>query len=154
SSVALDTTVYFPANLDTLTLDLQVVVSGASENFAMTMDLIDGATHGVVFHSGPTTVTATINGTTQSKPVLTYVGTGSHAAGVRFLGPTPSLAFQGDTVTYVAEAFDSQGVTLPNTPIYWTSSDSLKARVLNKAAGVVVAGQLRASAVITAALLT
>ncbi|HEY2806266.1 MAG TPA: hypothetical protein VGI92_10465 [Gemmatimonadales bacterium] len=155
SSVALDTTVFFPANLDTLTLNLVVTVQGVNEQFALTMDLINGSTHSIVFHSGPTTITASTTGQgTTATPVLTYVGTGSHAAGVRFLGPTPSTAFFQDTITYVAEAFDSQGVTIPNTPIYWTSSDSTRVRVLNKAAGTVIAGIQRGNVTITAALLT
>ncbi len=153
-TTALDTTLFFPANVDTLTLDLHVPVTALTQQFLLSLVLVD-STGATVFTAGPDTVTASAGSPAPPvHPPLVYVGPGSHAAGVRFLGATPSSAFFQDTVTYVAEAFDSQGVTLPNTPIYWTSSDTLKARVLNKGAGVVVAGIQRGSATITAALLT
>src|SRR3954469_12568701 len=53
NSVALDTTVAFPQNVDTISLDLTIAVQGASEQFSLSLDLFDNATHSIVFHSGP-----------------------------------------------------------------------------------------------------
>src|SRR6185295_17879786 len=130
-------------NLDTLTLDLQVTIQGASEVFDLTLDLQDAATHTVSFHSGPTPVTASLTpGGSVATPTPAYVGCGSNAAGVRFVA-SPSAAFFQDTITYTAEAFDGAGqaiVCSPDpVPIRFESSDTTKARVIDMRTGKVVA---------------
>ncbi|MFI5281275.1 MAG: hypothetical protein ACHQU1_12335, partial [Gemmatimonadales bacterium] len=124
TTVVLDTTIVFPASADTLDLAIPVPLIGNSETFALTLDMLD-ASNNVVFHSGPSLVVATAAGVPPpvSAVVLTYVGTGANAKGVRFIS-APGWVFFGDSVTFVAEAFDSNNVTIPNTPILYSAGNA------------------------------
>jgi hypothetical protein len=150
-----DTIVPFPAADDTLDLRIHVPISGASEQLLMTILMIDDPAADTVFQSGPTLITATA-GSTPPPPTpvtFTYVGVGAKAAGVRFV-TTPTLVLFGDTVLFTAEAFDSNNVTIPNTPIVWSSSDTTRARLPSDSVGRVIGGIARGPVTITAALLT
>lgn len=153
-SNALDTLILFPRDSSQISLDLQVPVEGARETFAVTLALINAAGD-TVFRAGPDSVTARPGVLTQAPatPEFEYTGVGSNAAGVRLVNPPPA-AFFGDTVLFVAEAFDSGGTVIPNTPVLFFSSDTSRARVINVSQGRVAIRSQRGPVTIIAALLT
>jgi hypothetical protein len=154
---ALDTTVVFPTGQDTLSITLDVPISGSSESFSLVMALI-GPAGDTLFRAGPLTVTASSNALTPvvAEPELRYVGTGANAAGVRFVNP-PAAAFFGQTVPLVAEAFDSAGVVIPGTPIAFAlvnPGDSVRARIPDPGVGSLIAQSQRGVVPVRAVLLT
>ena len=153
-SKALETVVPFPTASDTLSLSVTVPVSGASEAFDLSILMIDDPAADTVFRSGPTRVTLDRSGpqANLSVPAFVYTGTGSKAVGVRFVTAPSQVSF-GQSATFVAEAFDAAKVVIPNTPIVWTTSDSLKARVPVASVGTIVGGTTRGIANVTASLL-
>ena len=153
NSVALDTTVVFPAGTDTLDLSFEVDIQGATEQLGLDVAMLDaGGT--VVFQAPRTTVTATAGSTAPpaATPPMLYVGPGANAVGVRFLS-VPSQVFFGDTVLFTAEAFDVNNVVVPAAPIDWSSSDTSRARVPDPALGRFVGNNTRGQAIAKAALL-
>ena len=156
-AAALDTTVAFPSTSDSVVLSLTVPVSGSAQTFSLTLAMINAAGD-TVFRGGPVNVTAlpgVISPTSTEVPTY-YTGVGSNAAGVRFVGTQPSLAFFGDTVLFRAEAYDSAGHTIPGTPIVYgiDSRDTALARVINPDSGRVIAKPVRGPARVVAQLLT
>jgi len=153
-----DTVISFPAGADTLRLELAVPITGTTESFALYLAMYNTTLADTVFTSGPDPITATTNvlNLATAEPVLTYVGVGSNAAGVRFVNPQ-AAAFFGATVTLVAEAFDSGGAAIPGTPIVYVlanPADSLRARIPDRDVGQVIAGQQRGPVGLRAELLT
>jgi uncharacterized protein YjdB len=157
--VALDTTVDFPSDQDSLRLSLTVPLSvgATSEPFDLSLAMLNAA-GAVVFRGGPIRVTATagvLGGQAPDIP-MTYVGAGANAAGVRFRAPVPSITFFGDTAVFAAEAFDSAGAAIAGTPVLYSvdPADSAKARVPDPAVGRVIAKSVRGPAAVVAQLLT
>jgi len=156
---ALDTTVDFPSDQDSLRLSLSVPLSpgATSESFDLMLAMLD-ATGAVVFVGGPTrvTVTAGVFGGRAPDVPMTYVGTGSNATGVRFRAPVPTTAYFGETVVFVAEAYDAEGVAIAGTPIVYAvdPADAARAEVPDPAVGRVVAKSVRGQAAVVARLLT
>jgi hypothetical protein len=154
SSTALDTTVNFPSNADEITLNLPVLITGAQEALTLSMAMINAAGD-TVFRAGPIEVTAT-SGSLPPVPVtpgVRYVGLGSNAAGVRLVSPPSAMFFQ-DTVMLVAEAFDSSGVTIPNTPIVYETPDTNRITVPDAGTPRFIARTTRGPAILRARLLT
>src|SRR5258707_7281707 len=52
TNIVLDTTIAFPASADTLDLSIPVPLTGGSETFTLTLDLLD-VSNAVLFHAGP-----------------------------------------------------------------------------------------------------
>ncbi len=153
-TTALDTIVDFPATDTILTLPLTVPVTGSQETFDLFLRLIDDPAGDTVFASGPTPVIAVTGGATPQpvSPTLFYTGTGANAVGVRFVAAPASVFFQ-DTVQFTAEAVDAANNVIPNTPILFSVSDTLRARVPFDDQGLVVAKQLRGNVAVRAELL-
>lgn len=154
NQVVIDTVVVFPAGADSVILSLPVPVQGSSETFSLTLAMVN-AVGDTVFRGGPVNVTAApgVLNTAPAQPTIRYTGTGSNAASVRFV-TAPSSAFFADTVLYDAEALDSAGAVIPNTPIVFSVSDTSRASVPNPAVGRVVAKTVRGTVEVRASLLT
>ncbi|HEX9581817.1 MAG TPA: hypothetical protein VF970_11995, partial [Gemmatimonadales bacterium] len=155
SSLALDTVVAIPPGTDSADLSFSVVMLTHSEQFLLRLAII-GPAGDTLFRGGPVLVTPTAGsaGTPPSVDVdVRWVGTGASAAGVRIL-TNDALVLSGDTVILTAEAFDSAGAGIPGTPIAWSSLDTARARVPNRATGRVVGGAQRGPAQVEARLLT
>ena len=151
---ALDTTINFPANVDSLALPLSVVINGASETLTLNLEMVNAAGD-TVFRGGPIPVTLTV-ADVRSTPLpvaLRYSGVGANARSVRIATRSVALFFR-DSVTLTATALDSSGQPIPGTPIGWQSFDSTLARVPADTLGKVVAGIVRGVARIQAILLT
>ena len=154
NSLALDTVVQFPAESTSITLNLPVVITSAEENLGLTMAMVNAAGD-TVFRAGPIEVTA-VSGSLPlrtAEPPVRYVGTGSNAAGVRFVEPPAALFFQ-DTALVVAEAYDENNQAIAGTPIIYQSLDTTRLRVPVVGVGRVVAGTQRGPARLIARLLT
>ncbi len=151
---ALDTTVDFPAGVDSLALRLLVPISGQSETLTLDLWLINAAGD-TVYRGGPVSVTATVGmfGSSPAPVALRYVGVGANAASVRIATRAASLFFR-DSVVLTASALDGSGQPIPGTPIGWRSLDGLLASVPNDTVGKVVAGVTRGVARIEAMLPT
>jgi hypothetical protein len=153
-ATALDTVVTVPDGADSVTLVAQVSLQAPNESFVLTVAFItpQGDT---AFYGGPLTIQP---GGSAGSPVpidlpTVYVGVGANALGVRITTPGAVL-LANDTVTLVAEAFDSSGTAIPNTPIAWSSLDPGLAAVPDPAVGMVVSATSTGQARIVAALLT
>ena len=125
-----------------------------NQEFVLNVYLITPAGD-TAFRGGPTIVTPSTN---PSDPVLVpvdlrYVGIGFDAAGVRITSDPQSI-YTGDSAIVVAEAFDSSGNPIPNTPIGWASLDPLTASVPDSTVGLVIGESQRGTARITATLVT
>ena len=156
-AAVLDTAVNFPAGADSIALSVTVPLDGASALLDLTLAMAD-AQGDTVFRSGPFQVQVSTNPSNPAvvEPIVTYVGTGANAAGVRFLSPPTTAGFDS-TFTLVAEAFDAQNAVIPNTPIGYelvTPADSVKARIADPASGEVVTRTTRGSVAVRAVLLS
>lgn len=159
-TVALDTTIVFPADKDTVALDLTVRLLPGTPvtGEIMTLDLAYlNAAGQVVFRGGPVSITAipTLPGQSPAPPVtipVVYVGAGANAAFVRIAPRTLSVA-AGAPFTFTASALDSSGTPIAGTPIYWTSLDPTRATITSPALGVGTALATRGTARIVAALI-
>jgi hypothetical protein len=154
-TVALDTVVQIAPGADSLDLALTVEVSSLNELFRVTMKFIT-PTGDTAFTGGPITVTPTPADVTVPEPVevgIIYVGVGAHAAGVVIAESDTSVSF-GDSLLLTASALDDQGEVIEGTPIAWSSTDTMRARVADPAAGKIRAGTNRGAVQIIASLLT
>ena len=154
ASVALDTTISFPAGVDSIALPLSVVITGATETLTLNLAMIDAAGD-TVFRGGPVPVTLSVaNGAPAPIPVtVRYSGVGANAKSVRIATKAVSVFFR-DSVTLTATALDSSGQPIPGTPIGWTSLDTSLAKVPADSVGKVVAGLVRGVARVRAELPT
>ncbi|MDH3367317.1 MAG: hypothetical protein OEO17_05700, partial [Gemmatimonadota bacterium] len=154
TTFAVDTLIAIAPTATSVDLALTVTMTTATEEFLLTIRLLD-PTGATVFSGGPVTVVATTSpsNVVPTEVTFQYVGVGSNAAGVRIVTQSQQL-FSGSSVLLIGEAFDSAGVTIPNTPIQWASLDLQRATVPNPATGTVIAGAQRGAARITATLLT
>ena len=157
-TVALDTTINFPAGQDSLTVDLTVKLldNAPSTGEPMSLDLGYLNSAGVVvFQGGPVSVTAAPPATpgTPNPPVkvpVTYTGPGASAVAVA-ISPRSLTVNAGGTFSFTAVAKDASGNTLP-APIIWNSLDPAIATITSAAAGNGVAASTRGTARIIAQL--
>ncbi|MDH3456830.1 MAG: hypothetical protein OER90_08315, partial [Gemmatimonadota bacterium] len=154
TTFAVDTLIAISPTATSVDLTLTVTLTTATEEFLLTIRLLD-PTGATVFSGGPVTVLATTkpSNVVPTEVTFQYVGVGSNATGVRIVTQSQQL-FSGSSVLLVGEAYDGSGVTIPNTPIQWASLDLQRATVPNPATGTVIAGAQRGAARITATLLT
>jgi alpha-tubulin suppressor-like RCC1 family protein len=160
-TVALDTTIDFPAGADSITVNLTVKLldNAPPSGEPMTLNLgYLNAAGDTVFKGGPVSVTASPPpaGGGSNPPVqvpVTYTGPGANAVGVQ-ISPRSGTAVSGSTFSFTAVAVDGSGNTIPNTPIIWNTLDPSIASIPSAAAGNVLAGNVRGSARIVAQLLT
>ena len=157
-TVALDTTIDFPAGQDSLTVDLTVKLldNAPSTGEPMSLDLgYLNAAGVVVFQGGPVSVTAappSASGT-PNPPVqvpVTYTGPGASAVSVS-ISPRAQTVIAGAPFSFSAIAKDASGNTLA-APIIWNSLDPAIATITSAAAGNGVAQNLRGTARIIAQL--
>ncbi len=160
-TVALDTTIIFPADSTSYTADLTVkLLDGAptaGEPMTLNLGYLNAAGE-TVFSGGPVNVTAAPPppGGGANPPVqvpVQYTGPGASAVGVQ-ISPRAGAALSGGSFTFSAVAVDASGNAVPNTPIVWSSLNSAIASVASAASGTVVAGATRGTATIVAQLLT
>lgn len=162
-TVAIDTTVDFGANTDSLplTLDVKLLPSAPATGEPLSLDLAYiNAAGDTVFKGGPVSVLAVPTAavaTTPTTPVtipVAYTGPGATAVGVQ-VSPRTGSASSGNTYTYNAVAVDGSGNPVAGTPIFWSSRDTTAATLPNAAVGTVLAtGKARTTAWIVAQLLT
>jgi hypothetical protein len=160
ASVALDTTINFPANVDQITLELNVPISpGASatgEDLMVSLGYLNTANDTVFKGTKEITATPTLPGQAAPAPVtidVVYTGPGASATGVKIL-PRQLSVNGGGAFTFTAVGVDASGATIPNTPISWSSLDPARATITAPAAGSGVALNQRGAARIVASLIT
>lgn len=151
----IDTVIAWPATGDSLVIRLALPVTAEPYALRLAMANAQGDT---VFRAGPTPVRASFNPRPDdvASPVLTYIGVGSNATGVRFVSPPANASF-GQTVTITAEAFDGQNTVIAGTPIAFSlvnPADSVRARFPDRGIGSLVVGNVRGNVAIEARLLT
>jgi hypothetical protein len=161
-TVALDKIVDFPVGATefqlTLSVPLPASAPASGVPLALNLDYQNSAGE-TVFHGGPVTVNAVPKvageGPPPPAPVtipISYTGPGANATGV-IISPRTLTVNTGQAFTFSAHAVDASGNVVPDTPIVFTSSNSLDATI-NAATGAGVAGALRGSVDIRAQLLT
>jgi hypothetical protein len=159
-TIALDTTVTFPASDDSLIvkLDVRLLADAPSSGEPMTVDLgyLDAAGD-TVFKGGPISLVATVpsgGGTTAPVQVpVAYTGPGASATVVAITPHNPSVV-AGGTFALTAAAKDAGGTVLAGTPVVWTSLDTTIAKITAPAAGAGTTLNVRGTARIVAQLLT
>ena len=160
-TVALDTTIAFPANANEISLALNVrLLAGApTTGELMTLDLAYlNAANETVFRGGPVTITAipTLPGQAPPAPIsipVVYSGPGAAATAVR-VSPRTISVNAGGAFSFTAVAVDATGTAVPNTPVFWTSLDVTRATIAIPTAGSGSALGLRGTARLVAALIT
>ncbi len=159
-SVALDTIINFPANVDSIRLELNVPLSpGASatgEDLMVSLGYLNTANDTVFKGTKQITATPTLPGQAAQAPVtipVVYTGPGFNATAVR-ITPRQLSVNGGGTFAFTAVGVDAAGVTVPNTPISWSSLDAARASIISPAAGSGVALNQRGAARIVATLIT
>ncbi len=160
ASVALDTTVNFPANVDEITLELNVPISpGASstgEDLTVSLGYLSVANDTVFKGTKQITATPSLPGQPAQAPVtipVVYTGPGASATAVR-ITPRQVSVNGGGAFTFTAVGVDATGATVLNTPISWTSADPARATLTSASAGSGVALNQRGPARIIASLIT
>ncbi len=160
-TVALDTTINFPAGVDSVPLNLTVKLldNAPTSGEPMTLDLgYLNAAGDVVFSGGPIDITAAPPpaGGGSNPPVqvpVKYVGTGASATAV-VISPRTVSAVSGSPFSFSAVAKDVNGNTIAGTPILWNSLDPTIATITSAAAGAGITQNQRGTARIVAQLLT
>lgn len=160
-SAALDTTVTFPSNADSIALDLRVpLATGAPEsgepmNLSLSYMNVAGDT---VFRGGPVPVVAQLRtpGSPPPPPApvpLTYVGPGSQATAIT-IAPETLTVTAGDVFAFTGTARDGQGAAIVGVPIIYTALDPVRATLPTQASGSGTTTTLRGIARIEAQLPT
>ena len=160
-TVALDTSIVFPANADSMALDLRVpLASGApasGEPMALSLDYVNAAGD-TVFRGGPVPVVAAPRaaGSPPPEPApvpLTYTGPGATATSLD-VTPETLTVVAGDAFSFSATARDGQGAPIANAPIVFTSLDATRATLTARNAGAGTTTTLRGNARVLAQLVT
>ena len=141
-SVALDTTVTFGANLDSLQLSFRVALAGGAPPSGEPLDLslaFVNAAGDTVFRGGPIPVIARIPAAGAPPPTpatvpLTYTGPGASAAGV-IVSPDTVTVVAGDPFLFTAVAVDGQASPIAGTPLVFRSLDPSRATLTSAGAG-------------------
>jgi len=160
-TVALDTSIVFPANADSMALDLRVqLASGApasGEPMALSLDYVNAAGD-TVFRGGPVPIVAVPRaaGSPPPEPApvpLTYTGPGATATSLD-VTPETLTVVAGDAFNFSATARDGQGAPIANAPIVFTSLDATRATLTSRNAGAGTTTTLRGTALVRAQLVT
>ncbi|MFI5232845.1 MAG: hypothetical protein ACHQSE_10080, partial [Gemmatimonadales bacterium] len=160
ATVALDSTIDFPAGADSLTVSLTVrlLTDAPASGEPMELDLAYvNAAGDTVFKGGPIALVAApppasggVNPPVQIP--VTYTGPGASATSVvispRSVGVSAAAPF-----TFTAVAKDAGGNVLTGTPVIWTSLDPTIATITSPAAGTGIALSVGGTARILAQLL-
>ncbi|MCE9601072.1 MAG: hypothetical protein K8S21_02515 [Gemmatimonadetes bacterium] len=158
-TIALDKSIDFPSDADSVPLTLAVPLSGTAsetgEPMTLTMYYVDAAGD-TVFTGGPVSlvVKQTKAGDPAPPPVLVpirYTGPGSTATRVAITPKTLTL-FPGDPAQFGAQAFDAQNAVIAGTPVGFSSADTTLVRVGANGAGT--AQPKRGTTLVIASLLT
>ena len=160
-TVALDTTIDFPPDDDSLTVNLTVKLldNAPPSGEPMTLNLgYLNAAGDTVFKGGPVSITAAPPpaGGGSNPPIkvpVSYTGPGSSAVSVA-ISPRSGTVVADAGFSFTAIAKDKNGVTLAGTPIIWNSLDPAIATINSAAAGTGLAQNQRGTARIIAQLLT
>src|SRR5471032_2167279 len=158
-TVALDTTIDFPAGSDSLTLDLTVKLldNAPATGEPMTLNLgCINAAGDTVFKGGPVSLTASPPpaGGGSNPPVkvpVSYTGPGAAATTV-LISPRNGTVVAGSGFSFIGVAKDQNGVALAATPIIWNSLDPSIFSITSPGAGSGSAHSLRGTARIIAQL--
>ena len=141
-TAALDTTISFPSNADSMALDLRVPLSSsapsAGEPMSLTLAYVNAAGD-TVFRGGPVPVVAQARSAGSPPPPpaavpLTYTGVGSNAAAVA-IAPDTITVTAGDAFTFTATALDGQGAPIAGVPLVFSSLDPARATITAAGAG-------------------
>ena len=127
--VALDTVIAFPANSDTLSIELPLDIQGREQQFSATIQLRDAT--GAVQFSSTQRVTArstSLPSLPAAAVVLQYVGPGYNARTVS-VSPGDASVLTGAAQQLVATATDQGGAPVTDLLVSWTTSDSTIARI-------------------------
>lgn len=152
-SAALDTTVSFPSNADSVALDLRVPLASsapaAGEPLTLTLAYVN-AGGDTVFRGGPVPVVAQVRSAGSPPPPpaavpLTYTGVGSTAAGVA-IAPDTVTVTAGDAFSFTATALDGQGAPIAGVPLVFSSLDPARATITAAGAGAGTTTTLRGPA--------
>jgi hypothetical protein len=128
--VVLDTTLYVPTGVDSVSLAATVLVTGATQDFVADLALRADST--VVF-TGQSTFTLGV-GSSQTPPLIsvpiTFVGPGASARRVVIAGPRDTTVAGATTLRYSATALDSAGRPVTAAEVAWfIAGDSTLATV-------------------------
>lgn len=154
TGAVLDTVIRIPATGDSVDLSVSVPLNTASEDLLLYLRLIN-ATGDTVFRNSPYPQTVSVTARGGETPVamtIAYVGVGFDADSVAITTPDTAVFF-GQTLSLTAVAFGPAGQPIPGTPVAWSSLDSTRVRVPDRAVGQVVGGSARGTARIVAQLL-
>lgn len=157
-SLALDTVVAFPANVDEISLSFSIPISkdapATGELLSLTMQYRNAAGD-IVFIAGPVSVTLLPFVPGSPPPIVdvpaTYTGTGSNAVSVT-ISPTSLTTSPNTPLTFTAQALDANSAVIAGTPLYFTTNDATIVDVT--LAGVASVKNKRGTATITAHSLT
>jgi hypothetical protein len=141
-TVALDTSVVFPSNADSIALDLRVPLSSSAspdgESLALTLAYVNAAGD-TVFRGGPVPVVAQVRAPGSPPPApapvpLLYTGPGSEATAIAFSVESLTVV-AGDPFSFTATARDAQGAVVSATPIVYSALDPVRATLVARTAG-------------------
>ena len=161
-TIALDTLVLFPANVDSVALDLRVPITAgaaasAGEALSLSLAYVNAAGD-TVFRGGPIAVLAQARAPGSPPPPpaavpLTYVGVGSQATAITITPETLTVT-AGDAFSFTAMARDGQVTAISGVPIVYSSLDPSRATLASQSAGSGVTTNQRGIARIRAQLPT
>ena len=161
-TIALDTMVTFPSNVDSIALDLRVPITNAAagsagEPLALTLAYVNAAGD-TVFRGGPIPVVAQVRAPGSPPPPpaavpLTYTGPGAQATAIA-IAPETLTVTAGDPFSFTATALDGQGSPISGVPLVFTALDPARATLTSQAAGAGTSTTLRGLARISAQLPT
>lgn len=142
-TIALDTLVDFPSNVDSIALDLRVPITAAAaasagEALSLSLAYVNAAGD-TVFRGGPVAVLAQARAPGSPPPPpaavpLTYVGAGSQATAITITPETLTVT-AGDAFSFTAVALDGQANALSGVPIVYSSLDPSRATLASQSAG-------------------
>jgi Bacterial Ig-like domain (group 1) len=155
--IAKDTLVAFPSTADSITLaiDVPLPITAPDSGVTLRLSLAYVNTAGdTVFRGGPLPITARrSSGTSQPISIpVNWVPPGGIVPASVELTPATGTAVAGTTTTFTAVARDGQGQPIAGTPIFFSSADTLRARVANVGSGLVTWLAVRGTARIIATL--
>jgi hypothetical protein len=142
NTIALDTTVVFPADASTVPLALNVpllpTTPASGEPLTLTLEYLNSAGD-IVFTGGPTSIVVvpTAAGAPPPPPVdvpVKYTGPGASAVAVR-IAPKSLSTTTNTTIAFTAQAVDANGVAIPGTPIVFGSVDPSRATIAGNGQG-------------------
>src|SRR4051812_29110592 len=140
-SIAIDTTIAFPADSASITISLSVKLSPTApptgEPLALDLGYLNS--QGAVVFKGSATIVAMADtpGGAPPPPVtvhVDYAGPGASAKSVR-ISPRSLTVNTGQTFSFTAVGLDASGAVVPSTPIVWTTLDPTRVQLPNNLDG-------------------